>query len=375
MINSEPALKRFLIIKTSSLGDIIHAFPVLTYLKEKFPAAKIDWIVEKQFSELVKAHPLVDQILCVETKKWRQGWLRKDTRQGIREFRKRLREKKYDAVFDLQGNIKSGLITLAAKSDHKVGFGKKSVPEWPNCLFTNHRFNPPYSKNIREEYLSLVKNYFNDHEEWNWEGCAEVKMQPSIDITFKIATILKNPILQGRQKVMVCPGSAWRNKQMNNEALGDLLFRFETELNSSFLLIWGTEDEKKTAEELQSRFIEHALVIERLPLSGLQNLMTQVDLVIAMDSLPLHLAGTTKTPTYSIFGASLADKYRPMGSRHLAFQGSCPYGKVFKKRCPTLRSCPTGACIRDRKADEIFDYYVHHMKEMVATASNTQNSS
>jgi heptosyltransferase-1 len=183
-------------------------------------------------------------------------------------------------------------------------------------------------------------------------------MQSTEEIKTQIKDLLLKPELLARKIVMVCPGSAWRNKQMNSAALCNLLSHFHDELNSSFIFVWGTEEEKRVVTELQSKFPEHAVVVDRLPLPGLQNLMNQVDLVIAMDSLPLHLAGTTKTPTYSIFGASLANKYKPLGEKHLAFQGNCPYGRIFEKRCPILRSCPTGACIQSRNGDELFEYYL-----------------
>jgi heptosyltransferase-1 len=85
--------------------------------------------------------------------------------------------------------------------------------------------------------------------------------------------------------------------------------------------------------------------------------MDSVDLVVAMDSLPLHLAGTTKVKTFSVFGASLASKFKPAGKKHLTLQGHCPYGRVFEKRCPILRTCPTGACIRSLTGKAVFNAF------------------
>jgi len=349
--------KRFLIVKTSSLGDIIHAFPLLNYLKQKFPSAQVDWVVEKQFAELVRAHPLVNETLCIETKKWRKGWLKRDHLKEINAFRQLLQKNSYDAVFDLQGNVKSGLITSLAKSAHKIGFGKNSVPEWPNLLFTNCRFNPPTGQNIRQDYLFLAQSFFADTTPWDWGNSAQVKMHIPPELSRVIENILNNPVMQGHKKIMVCPGSAWRNKQLHPTALADLLKLFQLKLNGSFLFVWGTEEEKQLAQQLQLQFSDCSQVVERLPLPGLQNLMNQVDLVIAMDSLPLHLAGTTKTATFSIFGASLAEKYKPLGPQHLTYQGGCPYKRTFEKRCPILRSCPTGACIQSLQGNELFEYF------------------
>jgi heptosyltransferase-1 len=69
------------------------------------------------------------------------------------------------------------------------------------------------------------------------------------------------------------------------------------------------------------------------------------------------LAGSTSTPTYSIFGASSAQKYKPIGTCHKAFQGECPYGKTFEKRCDILRTCKTGACIKQLQGEQLFNHF------------------
>jgi len=132
---------RILIVKTSSLGDILHAFPILDYLKEHFPKARVDWVVERPFAELICRHPLVRQTLLIDTRAWRKNLWR--GREAIGAFKRELQQITYDWLFDLQGNCKSGLITYLARAKEKVGFGKATVPEWPNLLVTKRRYNPP----------------------------------------------------------------------------------------------------------------------------------------------------------------------------------------------------------------------------------------
>jgi heptosyltransferase-1 len=80
--------------------------------------------------------------------------------------------------------------------------------------------------------------------------------------------------------------------------------------------------------------------------------MKGMDLVISMDSLPLHLAGSLNIPTFGVFGPSSAQKYNPSPSP--AFQAACPYNEVFMKRCPKLRTCPTGACLKNLEGDRLY---------------------
>lgn len=351
-------MKKFLIVKTSALGDILHAFPVVQYLRHRFPEAQIDWVVEESGLDLVSAHPGITQKQSIATKKWRKNPFHKATWMEIFAFCKKLRKEKYDCVFDLQGNVKSGLISRLARSKHKVGFARKSVAEWPNLLFTTHRYNPSKNENIRSDYLSIVKQFFKDPSPKTQSE--QVPLNISVDQKQTILKIIDSPILINKKKIMVCAGSAWPNKQLTEETLTKFLVGIRERIPCVFLFVWGSEEEREVAHRLNEKMSDNSVVVERLKLPVLQNLMSEMDLVIAMDSLPLHLAGTTATPTYSIFGASSAQKYRPEGSQHRALQGTCPYGRTFEKRCPILRTCPTGLCIRDLKAEDVLKDFSHH---------------
>jgi heptosyltransferase-1 len=348
--------KQILIIKTSSLGDIIHTFPVLAYLKARFPDCQIDWVVEKPFLDLVQAHPMVNQVYCIHTKQWRQGWLKWGNMREKIAFRKRLRATHYDVIFDCQGNMKSGLITSLARGNAKVGFDRHCVSEWPNCLFTNRRFAVPMHGNVREENLGLVKAFFNDCEGDSFIDVG-VKLNLPVDQQEAVSKLVDHTSKGDySKKIMVCPGSQWQNKKVTTEALIDFLGLLQKEQNGFFYLIWGSAEEKTAVEQIheQASLRSHSKIIDKLTLPMLQNMMSYMDLVIAMDSLPLHLAGTAGTPTFSIFGASSATKYKPEGTQHRAIQGPCPYKRTFDRRCPILRTCPTGLCIRGLTGQQLF---------------------
>jgi heptosyltransferase-1 len=342
---------KILIIKTSSLGDIIHAFPAVSYLKEKFPSVKIDWVVEEPFLDLVKSNPHVSEAIAVRTKVWRKNLIKKDTFNAIKDLRTRLNQKKYDLVFDFQGNTKSGLICSLLKCPFKVGFGWKTVPEKINLFFTNLKYNPPRG-NIRKNNLFLVQKFFNDIE--NHPSGLNPLLSLNSTQQQELQQILDIPTEKSKIKVMVCPGANWINKQLPLSTLKQLLKKIANELQCHFYFVWGNSSEQRIAVELQEYFFEDSFILPKISLPVLQHAMARMDLVISMDSLPLHLAGTTNTPTFSIFGPSSSTKYGPEGEQHHSFQGKCPYKKTFEKRCPILRTCKTGACIREAKTEEIF---------------------
>lgn len=339
MYTESPIPARVLIVKTSSLGDIIQAFVVLDDLKKRLPEVLIDWVVEAPYTSIVSAHPLVSRVISLE---------KRDLWGGIR----RLRKQKYDFVFDLQGNCKSGLVTFFSRGKVKVGYGFSSVREWPNVLTTHKRFNVSKEQNIRLFYLELIERYFKKKVfEHKSDG---VQFFIEEDEKIKIRTIVQNSAKMLR--IMICPGSKWINKQLDQRTLVSFLQKIEEVYEVAFFLVWGGETEKIQCHEIKAN-LKEAIVIEKLLLPTWQNLMNEMDLVIAVDSSALHLCATGSTPSFSIFGPTSAAIFKPIGERHVVFQGSCPYGRRFVKQCPILRSCQTGACIREIKAEELFQAF------------------
>lgn len=304
---------KILVIKTSSLGDIAQALEAASDL----PKASLDWVVEAPFEGLIA--PYVDRTLVVHTKKWRKGSL-----AGLWTFIKRLRQVKYDKIIDLQGNLKSSFILLLARGQEKVGFGWSSVREKINTFFTNRHITPPAGQNIRDDYRALFE------------------LPPK-----KVEVVKNGPF----KNVMVSSGSAWKNKQLPGPVLIDFLKLFEGKHPGViFHFIWGTEAERAEVE-IAASFFKASVILPKLSFEALSQKMEAMDLYIGMDSFPLHLAGLKGLRTISFFGPSLAAKYAPPHAR--AFQGKCPYGRTFEKRCPILRTCPTGACLRDQSAESL----------------------
>lgn len=328
---------KILLVKTSSLGDIIQTLPVISFLKEKYPEAEIDWVVEKPFREILEAHPDIHTVIPIEMRTWRKNLIK---HQGaIRLAIKTLRCKSYDILFDLQGNIKSALITKCIDAKEKVGTTFKSAPEWPNALTLNCRYPLNKKDPISLQYLSIVQQHFSVKPH-------SINTSLTLTITQKESAWLLSE-LKGEHRTMICPGSHWENKKLSLptwiELLKELLQRKETH----FYLVWGSPKEEQEALALHAQFPSHSTVLPRMRLPLWQNFMSHMDAIYTVDSSALHLAATTSVPTLSFFGPSKASVYKPPQNIHQAFQGTCPYGKTFTKRCPALRTCKTGACLKE----------------------------
>lgn len=330
-----------LIVKTSSFGDIIQTFGLLEYLHNKFKNVSIDWVVKEKCSHLVSSHPLVRNVISFKS-------------IFNISFLKKLRSFDYDIVFDLQSNTKSGIITFFSKSKNKVGFDLKSSSEWPNILFTNKKIRIDNSKNIRIQYLNFIKEYFKDSESFNSEGInlKNINLKMTNDEKERLLKQLSKIKSLDKINILVSPHSRWENKKLNDSVLIEFLKMISKKYNVFFLFLYGDEKEKKISEKISSNFYKNSILLDKLTLPMLQHLIDEIDLVISYDSSPLHLC--YKTPSFSIFGPSNKEIYKPIGDAHLSIQGKCPYGEVFVKRCSFLRTCKNPGCMWNFKSDELF---------------------
>ena len=298
---------RSLVVKMSALGDIIQAFSVLSHLKSLGP---VDWVVEAKFADLVCAHPLIDRVIPFDTKNPRTWDI------------KYLRKMRYDTVYDLQGNCKSGLFTLLARGKKKVGFTLAHNAEWPNRLALSHGIPIYPGDPIRNQYRTIV-------------GATHSEPVPLIA---QEVQSFEKPTL------MVCTGSNWKSKRLLQDEWISLLKPIK---NYQFLFVWKSCEEKVLAESLQQAL--GGLIQGGLSLPQWQALMRVCKGVISVDSCALHLATDGGVPAFGLFGPSSGAIY---GSADAFIQGECPLDEHFLKRCPHLRTCKA-PCMRNLPSNRL----------------------
>ena len=368
-------MQSILIVRTSAIGDVVQTFPVIEYLRAKFPDARIDWVVEKGIAQLLRqligiesGKPLIDHVIEIDTKTSFKFCLQREFRQTTRGAIQTLRSHEYDLIFDVQGNTKSGVITSLARSKEKVGFNWQSAREKLNLLATTRRFGFPSALNIREKYLKLVQTYYGDETPFTSKG---VTFQLTPSEQAKLKQILQNPLMQRPLTVMIAVGSKWKNKRIGDQLLMRLLKEGHSKTGAGYVLIYGNSEEKCDVEKLALMFPTGAIALGELSLPLWQVLMSHVEGIIAVDSAALHFAGTTQTPSFSFFGPTAAKIFKPLQEYHTAFQSGCPYGKTFLKQCPQLRTCATGACLQSLDWDEIKEPFLAWLTGLVPSLAGS----
>ena len=277
------------IVKLSALGDIVHAMVVLQFIKLHNPKVIIDWIVEEEFAELLESNPDIHQIHKVNLKKAKKN---KSFSVLINELLKVRKLGLYDIVVDLQGIIKSALISKLINSKITLGFDKLSSREGLSSFFYNRVFSCRYDENIIIRNIQIIN--FALEIKINKKQIDQKKpfLKPK---NFKDKLCLETV----SNNILLIPGASFEAKMYPAEKYAELVKK----INANFLLIWGNDYEKKIANEIASD-AHNAQIINKLNLISLISLISQVDLVIGSDTGPTHMAWAMNVPSITLYGAT-----------------------------------------------------------------------
>lgn len=327
---------RVLVVKMSALGDIIHALPVLDYLHRVSPGIELDWIVEAPFRDVLEGNPLINRLHLVRTKTWRKKPFAAATRAEIRALQQQLRERAYDIVFDIQGNLKSGLVSRLTGATTIIGFERAQLQERINLLFTTRQVPTlPEDGHITDQYLRLVSAPF-DVDFSTMTLASDIATLPADDLAAQ--TLLGS--LAGGRIVLFHQGTTWETKYWLHDSWVQLgkavLDRFK---DSSVLLSWGNENERAAANEIAAAIGPGARVIDRYPLKGFAAVLKQVDLVVGGDTGPVHIAAAVGTPTVSLYRASDGRRSGPCGTQHVIIQAPLHCTACFRTKCQRDHEC------------------------------------
>jgi heptosyltransferase-1 len=327
---------RVLIVKTSALGDLVHALPVLDYLHTVKPGIEIDWVAEAAFLPVVMHNPLISQVHTVRTKAWRKKPFSRETREQVRQLRDRLRERNYDLVFDLQGNFKSGLIDRITGVQEIVSFSGEAVQERINLLFTTRKVElRPIDRHVSERYLRVVSDYFG--QEYAGMACkTDIPSAPEDEEKADryLATLPDGPVF------LLQVGTTWQSKLWFPEGWIELTGRIRSRYPDATILInWGAPEEKALGEEIVRAVGERVALLPWLSIKELIPVIRKVDIVIGGDTGPVYIAAAVGTPTVSFYRATDATRYAPLGDRHVAIQAAISCAGCLRTRCDKDEEC------------------------------------
>jgi heptosyltransferase-1 len=327
---------RVLIVKLSAFGDVIHALPVLDYLHQAKPGIEVDWIVEEAFSPLLAGNPAIAELIVMRARSWRKHPFASETLRELMAVVRRLRLRNYDMVFDIQGNIKSGVTSWLSGCPNRLGFTRDVTQESANSWFTTRHIPlKPIDRHVTDQYLRLVSTPFGK----DFSAMGLSTDIPVSDNDERWASGFMETLGDGLVFLFHC-GTTWQTKFWHEAGWIELArLSQETFPGCTVLLTWGNESERLTAERIAAGAEIGARVVERLPLGRLAGVLKKVDLVVGGDTGIVHAAAAVGTPTVSFYRASDGRRSGPRGNQHKVIQTPMPCARCFRTSCNQDQSC------------------------------------
>jgi lipopolysaccharide heptosyltransferase I len=298
------------IVKLSSIGDVVHAMPVAVALKRHRADARVTWVVEAREAALLTHHPDVDDVIVADTRGWRRTRPRWRALRDARAVGRALRARAFDVVLDLQGLLKSGLLTGATRAPRRIGFAGPFLRERASALFTNERVEPPpAARHVIEHYLSLLAPLGVAG------GPVEFHVPIDADADVRIERFLTGAGIKPHDTLVVLNAGAGRaDKRWPVSHHVSLARGLSADGGARVVTLWGP------GEEGDAHVIADAAPGARpapaTSLPELAALVRRARLVIAGDTGPLHIAAALGTPCLGLYGPTSPERNGPFGPAH-----------------------------------------------------------
>lgn len=281
---------KILLVRVSSLGDVLHNMPMVADIQRHFPGAEIDWVVEEGYVSLVRLNPGVRRIIPWALRRWRKGLLKAETRAEMKKFFETLRAEQYDYVFDTQGLLKTGIIMGAARGHHKVGLANGSEGsgyEGISRIFhTKSIPTDPRTHAVQRGRIVAARalGYSADDA-------------PDFGLPAPRAGDPRPAWMPQQDYAVFFHGTARAAKKWASDnwiAVGRALAPMPV------LLAWGSPAEKSDAEALAAD-IPNATVLPKLSMDEAVQLARHASLAIGVDTGLTHIAAAFVRPTIELY--------------------------------------------------------------------------
>jgi lipopolysaccharide heptosyltransferase I len=303
-------LNNILIIKPSSMGDVVLALPALSALRKAFPDARISWFVRPDFAPLLEGHPYLDEIVHFDRKFLGRAWHSPKAFSALIALMRRLRNARYDAVFDFQGLFRTA--SLGWLSGAPLRLGMASTRE-PTRLFYTHRISKT------EQTVHLV-DYYLDIVKAAGVTVADVEFVLPEDeqAASSVASLLKQNDVDPQDYVVLVPSSAHDDKCWPIDRFAQLADTIRDQFSAPVVAV-GSPSERELAEQLNNRSQSGVINLAgRTSLRQLVALLRPARLVVSNDTGAGHIAAAWGTPVVMIFGRTNPARVAPYGKPECA---------------------------------------------------------
>ena len=373
------AAQRILIIKPSSLGDIVHALPVLAAVRAARPDAHVAWLAASGLAPLLEGHPLLDEVIPFDRARYGRMWRSPSANVAFWRFVRQIRRRRFDLTLDLQGLIRSGLLSFFSGARRRVGFAGAREGAW---LFYSTRVRAPAAaRHAVDRNLALARACGFEADE------PRFPLGITQDERDSARGLLRTAAGQDvNEFIALAPGARWESKRWPSEHFAALLARLRS--TGATVVLLGAPQDRALADEILAgaRVVgarqaapsgaalpgaapppqEQRGLIDLVGRTNLRQLAALISLarcLVCPDSGPMHLAAALNVPIVALFGPTAPEKTGPYSPLARVATHAVPCAPCLRRVCPlghhdclrglqvdTVLEAVTRACASPRRA-------------------------
>ena len=349
---------KILLIKLSALGDVVHTIPLLNKLRQRYPAARLDWLTTPTVTELLGHNPAISNVIEFARDEWSAPW-RPTPYVSAARLIAMLRAVEYDLVVDLQGQLRSAVFAFASGAPVRIGFDKPRADRWKTLsrkipddarkhawqgaregswlAYTDHIPLPTLDMHPVERYLGVVPMLGLDGGPPDFSFPIPPEAKARIDALLDYYDLVKARL------IVMAPGTNWETKQWRVEAFAEVARHF-LQRKLAVILI-GTERERAVCEEVAKLAPGAIDLAGETTLSELAALIRRAAVCVTNNSGPMHVAVALDRPVVSVFGPTdpvWAGPYRRDGA---VLRADLPCSPCYLRQLSRCRH--DHACMKD----------------------------
>ncbi len=305
----------FLVVRLSSIGDIVHALPAVAALGETYPQAKIHWAVERRYAGLLEGNPYVHRVLKFDTLNWRKRLASGATLEEIGRGILALREIPFDAAIDFQGLWKSAVIAWLSRSRERLGFAEYWLREPSAAALYTDKVSPHGRRHVIEMNMALVERLGAGTARWQFP--LPHSDEDDRDVAGRLAAT------GAREFLIVNPGGGWLAKRWAPENYAELVRRISAVFTGRILLT-GAPDETPVIQQILGRAATDQACYFPSTLVQFIALARRARLFVGGDTGPLQLAAAVGTPVVALYGPTDPARNGPFSPRDIALSNRGP---------------------------------------------------
>lgn len=289
--------RRILLVRTSAIGDIIFASPLVAALRRAYPQAHIAWLVQPEYRSLLEHHPDLDEVIAWPIHEWRELWRRHrlgNLARAFEAFRKHLHAHQFDLALDLQGLFKSGLVTRLSSARERIGLGSREGSQW---LMTQVVPRGEDSKRIGSEYHFLAQNLGLPTYDFDMA----IPYEPEA-AAYACGLIKRTGLSRGF--AVICPFTTRPQKHWLDPRWAELSDRLHAELGLPVVMLGGSGDQEAAGRIHDLATVGPFDLVGKTTLPQAAALISKSDLLVGVDTGLSHMGVAFDRPSLLLFGST-----------------------------------------------------------------------